>query len=138
MVFDQLRGRRLSLAVGLVGAMGFMLQGYDQAVANGLLTLDSFVKTFPAIDAIHATGATKSHKSTIQGMLRVWLSYCRISSVLQVLLSQYMKSVVLLGHSRVRISVTNWVDAEPFSWLDVLLVLESSFKRPHSPWHSSS
>ncbi|PCG99853.1 Major facilitator superfamily domain, general substrate transporter [Penicillium occitanis (nom. inval.)] len=67
MVFDELRGRRLSLAVGLVGAMGFMLQGYDQAVANGLLTLDSFVKTFPAIDAIHATGAEKSHKSTIQG-----------------------------------------------------------------------
>lgn len=69
MVFDELRGRRLSLAVGLVGAMGFMLQGYDQAVANGLLTLDSFVKTFPAIDAIHATGAEKSHKSTIQGTL---------------------------------------------------------------------
>lgn len=80
MVFDELRGRRLSLVVGLVGAMGFMLQGYDQAVANGLLTLDSFVKTFPAIDAIHATGAEKSHKSTIQGTLAVWLSmqihYC--------------------------------------------------------------
>ncbi|EED24029.1 sugar transporter, putative [Talaromyces stipitatus ATCC 10500] len=67
MVFDQLRGRRLSLVVGLVGAMGFMLQGYDQAVANGLLTLNSFVRTFPAIDVIHATGAEKSHKSTIQG-----------------------------------------------------------------------
>lgn len=83
MVFDELRGRRLSLAVGLVGAMGFMLQGYDQAVANGLLTLNSFVKTFPAIDAIHATGAEKSHKSTIQGTLTappsIRMQYYRIS-----------------------------------------------------------
>jgi hypothetical protein len=79
MVFDELQGRRLSLAVGLVGAMGFMLQGYDQAVANGLLTLDSFVKTFPAIDAIHATGAEKSHKSTIQGTLPVCNQRSRIA-----------------------------------------------------------
>lgn len=68
MVFSGLRGRRLSLTVGIVGALGFMLQGYDQAVANGLLTLDSFVRTFPEIDVINTTGAQKSHNSTIQGM----------------------------------------------------------------------
>lgn len=94
MVFDELRGRRLSLVVGIVGAMGFMLQGYDQAVANGLLTLDSWVKTFPAIDAIHATGAEKSHKSTIQGMPIVWLSgrvWCFVlqNLIFLLLLSRY-------------------------------------------------
>lgn len=85
MVFDELRGRRLSLAVGLVGAMGFMLQGYDQAVANGLLTLDSFVKTFPAIDAIHATGEEKSHKSTIQGMLQCAINVAVLRDLISLL-----------------------------------------------------
>jgi hypothetical protein len=68
MFFSELRGPRLSLAVGIVGALGFMLQGYDQAVTNGLLTLDSFVKTFPTIDTVNTTGAQESHNSTIQGM----------------------------------------------------------------------
>lgn len=68
MPFKELRGQRLSLVVGIVGALGFMLQGYDQAVTNGLLTLNSFVKTFPSIDTINTTGAQESHNSTIQGM----------------------------------------------------------------------
>ncbi|KAH8693248.1 putative sugar transporter [Talaromyces proteolyticus] len=62
-----LRGRALSFVIGVVCALGFTLQGYDQAVANGLLTLDTFVKTFPEIDTIHTTGAQKEHNSTIQG-----------------------------------------------------------------------
>jgi hypothetical protein len=67
MALGNLRGRPLSFVIGVVCALGFMLQGYDQAVANGLLTLDSFVSTFPQIDTLHTTGAQKSHNSTIQG-----------------------------------------------------------------------
>lgn len=64
-----LRGRSLGRIIGLVGAVGFVLQGYDQAVANGLLTLGSFISVFPEIDTVNTHGSQKSHNSTIQGML---------------------------------------------------------------------
>ncbi|KAJ5236157.1 hypothetical protein N7489_006248 [Penicillium chrysogenum] len=63
----KLKGKSLSLIIGLVGAVGFVLQGYDQAVANGLLTLGSFIAVFPQIDTVHTSGSEKSHNSTIQG-----------------------------------------------------------------------
>lgn len=74
MALGNLRGKSLSIVIGLVGALGFMLQGYDQAVANGLLTLDSFVATFPAIDTLSTTGAQKSHNATIQGWSYIYRS----------------------------------------------------------------
>ncbi|KAJ9483474.1 hypothetical protein VN97_g9930 [Penicillium thymicola] len=67
MASTRLRGRSLSLVIGLVGAVGFILQGYDQAVANGLLTLGSFIAVFPQIDTVNTSGSEKSHNSTIQG-----------------------------------------------------------------------
>jgi hypothetical protein len=68
MTAGKLKGKSLSLVIGLVGAVGFVLQGYDQAVANGLLTLGSFIAVFPEIDTVHTTGSQKSHNSTIQGI----------------------------------------------------------------------
>ncbi|CAI7567773.1 unnamed protein product [Penicillium pancosmium] len=62
-----LRGKSLGRVIGLVGAVGFVLQGYDQAVANGLLTLGSFIAIFPQIDTVNTHGSQKSHNSTIQG-----------------------------------------------------------------------
>lgn len=59
-----LRGTKLSLAVGIIGATAFILQGYDQAVVNGLLTLSSWEKQFPAIDT---TTDTSNHASLLQG-----------------------------------------------------------------------
>jgi hypothetical protein len=64
----KLRGKSLSLVIGLIGAVGFVLQGYDQAVCNGLLTLGSFIAVFPQIDTVNTTGSQNSHNSTIQGM----------------------------------------------------------------------
>ncbi|KAJ5885372.1 hypothetical protein N7495_009882 [Penicillium taxi] len=63
----KLRGKKLGHVISLVGAVGFILQGYDQAVANGLLTLASFIAVFPQIDTLNTTGSVKSHNSTIQG-----------------------------------------------------------------------
>ncbi|KAJ6187177.1 hypothetical protein N7519_002085 [Penicillium mononematosum] len=64
----KLKGKSLSLVIGLVGAVGFVLQGYDQAVANGLLTLGSFIAVFLSdryrayqrylLEEIVATGTT--------------------------------------------------------------------------------
>jgi hypothetical protein len=42
-----LRGKPLTLTLSIVAATAFMLQGYDQAVMNGLLTLDTFTHEFP-------------------------------------------------------------------------------------------
>ncbi|CAI7587366.1 unnamed protein product [Penicillium glandicola] len=67
MASTKLKGKSLSLVIGLVGAVGFILQGYDQAVANGLLTLGSFIAVFPQIDTVNTSGSVKSHNSTIQG-----------------------------------------------------------------------
>lgn len=33
--------------MSIIAATAFALQGYDQAVANGLLTLPTFLSTFP-------------------------------------------------------------------------------------------
>lgn len=63
MLVSGLRGRRLRLALALTGATAFVLQGYDQALMNGLLTLPTFEQTFPAIN----TSENKSN-STLQGI----------------------------------------------------------------------
>jgi hypothetical protein len=73
-MFNNLRGRSLTRLLGVVGALAFTLQGYDQAVANGLLTLRSFLTTFPSINTTSKTlsPAQISHNSTIQGMCATW------------------------------------------------------------------
>ncbi|KAL3602998.1 hypothetical protein FPOAC2_07315 [Fusarium poae] len=47
MSYFGLRGKSLSIVLSIVAAMAFALQGYDQAVMNGLLTLDTFDRQFP-------------------------------------------------------------------------------------------
>lgn len=61
------RGARLGLLLGISGAVAFILQGYDQALMNGLLTLPSFLRIFPEMDTTTASGGIKHHNSTIQG-----------------------------------------------------------------------
>jgi MFS family permease len=55
------------LQIALIVAPSFILFGYNQAGIGGLLTLADWVKTFPEIDTVNATGAEKSRKSTVQG-----------------------------------------------------------------------
>ncbi|KXJ96494.1 general substrate transporter [Microdochium bolleyi] len=65
-----LTGKALSiLQLTLIVAPSFILFGYNQAGIGGLLTLKDWVKTFPEIDTVHATGADKSAKSTLQGFI---------------------------------------------------------------------
>lgn len=65
-----LTGKALStLQVTLIVAPAFILFGYNQAGIGGLLTLSDWTKTFPEIDTVHATGADKSAKSTLQGFV---------------------------------------------------------------------
>jgi sugar porter (SP) family MFS transporter len=68
-----LRGTRLNIAIGVIAGLDFLLFGYDQGVMGGLLTLDSFIATFPQLDTssqkykdMSPTG--QLHQSNIQGI----------------------------------------------------------------------
>ncbi|KAF2448111.1 general substrate transporter [Karstenula rhodostoma CBS 690.94] len=63
-----LQGGSLRMAqLLLVVLPAFVLFGYNQSGVGGLLSLRDWNDHFPEIDTIDATGAEKSHKSTVQG-----------------------------------------------------------------------
>ncbi|KAJ7674399.1 putative MFS sugar transporter [Mycena rosella] len=63
-----LRGEPLSAAlVWTVIMPAYMLFGYNNGVAGGLLDLPAWVELFPQIDTVTTTGAQKAHNSHIQG-----------------------------------------------------------------------
>lgn len=67
-----LRGTKLNIAVGVIAGLDFFLFGYDQGVMGGLLTLDSFIRTFPQLDTSSDTyknmsPADQLHQSNVQG-----------------------------------------------------------------------
>ncbi|CRG87564.1 Sugar transporter STL1 [Talaromyces islandicus] len=68
-----LRGTKLNIAVGVIAGLDFLLFGYDQGVMGGLLTLDSFIKTFPQLDTSsdaynNLSKSAQLHQSNIQGI----------------------------------------------------------------------
>ncbi|KAI9742858.1 MAG: hypothetical protein M1818_003587 [Claussenomyces sp. TS43310] len=66
-----LRGKSLDMAIAIIAGLDFFLFGYDQGVMGGLLTLPSFVRTFPEIDTVNVSGLSPqqvNHRSTIQGI----------------------------------------------------------------------
>jgi MFS family permease len=63
-----LTGKSLQMAqLLLVVLPAFVLFGYNQSGVGGLLSLRDWNDHFPQINTIDATGAEKSHKSTVQG-----------------------------------------------------------------------
>jgi hypothetical protein len=66
--FQNVRGLGLQRVLATVCAVAFLLQGYDQSIMNGLLTLNTFLSTMPEIDTLHTTGAQKEHNANVQGM----------------------------------------------------------------------
>jgi hypothetical protein len=60
MATGKLTGKRLQYALALTGAVAWVLQGYDQALMNGLLALPAFATTFPPI-------APSANNSLLQG-----------------------------------------------------------------------
>ncbi|KAJ5172972.1 hypothetical protein N7492_005565 [Penicillium capsulatum] len=68
-----LRGTSLNIMISIIAGLDFLLFGYDQGVMGGLLTLNSFVATFPEIDTtktgeLNLTQAERSTRSTAQGI----------------------------------------------------------------------
>lgn len=66
-----LTGTKLHSAIATIAGIGFVLFGYDQGVMGGLLTLDTFVETFPEMDTVgkSLTAAQKSYNSNVQGVV---------------------------------------------------------------------
>ncbi|KAH9814335.1 general substrate transporter [Melampsora americana] len=65
-----LQAEPLNLAIATLAGIGFLLFGYDQGVMGGLLTLPTFVATFPELDTTSAflTSEQKKRNSTVQGV----------------------------------------------------------------------
>lgn len=61
------RGIALQRTIATLGAVAFLLQGYNQSVMNGLLTLPDFLKVLPQINTITTTGAQQAQNAKIQG-----------------------------------------------------------------------
>lgn len=60
-------GKQLELMQTLLVALpSFILFGYNQSGIGGLLSINSWVSTFPEIDTINTTGGQKATNSTIQ------------------------------------------------------------------------
>ncbi|KAJ4387423.1 hypothetical protein N0V93_008015 [Gnomoniopsis smithogilvyi] len=63
-----LKGSSLQAAtIWAVIMPSYLLFGYNNAVAGGLLSLPSWVETFPQIDTTNTTGVTKAENSRLQG-----------------------------------------------------------------------
>ena len=45
----------------------FVCYGYNQGIAGGLLTLDTFSEMFPQVNTLTTTGVQQHKNSTIQG-----------------------------------------------------------------------
>jgi sugar porter (SP) family MFS transporter len=67
--FGLMGGALSALQIALIVAPSFVLFGYNQSGIGGLLSEEDWVRTFPEIDTVHASGGEKSRKSTIQGVV---------------------------------------------------------------------
>jgi len=62
------RGKALSHAMIWILIMpAYLLFGFNNGVAGGLLSMPAFVKQFPRTDTVNTTGDLKTHNSRIQG-----------------------------------------------------------------------
>ncbi|KAG4027343.1 hypothetical protein MFRU_031g00900 [Monilinia fructicola] len=63
-----LRGQALQRAmIWAVVMPAYILFGYNNAVAGGLLSLPAWIETFPQLDTSNVTGTQKDHNSRLQG-----------------------------------------------------------------------
>lgn len=103
----------VGLFVGMVGATAFLLQGFDQAVMNGLLTLPTWEKQFPSIN----TSVDKSEsRSILQGtVVAIYEVGCALGAVSCFVLGDYLgrRKTIFLAACVVIIGVI--LQATPFS-----------------------
>ncbi|OBT81182.1 hypothetical protein VE02_10147 [Pseudogymnoascus sp. 03VT05] len=104
-----LRGSKLDMAIAFLGGLDFFLFGYDQGVMGGLLTLPSFVRTFPEIDTLNATDATSNHVSLIQGIsVASYNLGCLLGAVCTIWLGDFFgrRKMIFLGSAIMIVGAT--------------------------------
>lgn len=114
----RLQGSRLELAQTLLVVLpSFILFGYNQSGLGGLLSVESWVETFPEIDTVHTTGQQESRNSTVQ--VRNTRLFIAFMSLLIALFressSQHAHSALYLDPWPAPGSVIPSGDAEPSS-----------------------
>lgn len=69
--FYGLRGRALTNAItwGVI-CPAYILFGWNNALAGGLLDLESWIQTFPRINTLTTTGEQNADNSRVQGTYR--------------------------------------------------------------------
>ncbi|KIW16519.1 hypothetical protein PV08_06574 [Exophiala spinifera] len=109
----RLEGHALGLLVSCVGAVAFLLQGYDQAVVNGLLTLPTWEMRFPSIN----TSADKSQsRSVLQGtIVALYEVGCSVGALSCCFLGDFLgrRKTIFLAACIIIIGVI--IQATPFS-----------------------
>ncbi|THX72132.1 general substrate transporter [Aureobasidium pullulans] len=105
-----LTGTKLNIAVGIIAGLDFLLFGYDQGVMGGLLTLKSFVGTFPEIDTQHPPmGQTASYTSTIQGIsIASYNLGCFVGALMTIWIGDWLgrRKTIFLGSAIMVIGAT--------------------------------
>ncbi|KAK5654727.1 hypothetical protein OQA88_7052 [Cercophora sp. LCS_1] len=78
-----LRGKALERAFTCTVILpSYILYGYNHAVAGGLLSLPSWVATFPEMDTVNTSGETKLSNSKIQGtVIAIYTLGCFLGSL---------------------------------------------------------
>ncbi|KAJ5923679.1 hypothetical protein N7454_008924 [Penicillium verhagenii] len=69
MGIHNVQGQSLQRMIAVLGAVAFLVQGYNQSIMNGFTTLPSFLAAIPQVDTVNTTGAQASHNSTILGLV---------------------------------------------------------------------
>ncbi|KFZ08778.1 hypothetical protein V502_09153 [Pseudogymnoascus sp. VKM F-4520 (FW-2644)] len=93
-------GNKLDKAIAFLAGLDFFLFGYDQGVMGGLLTLPSFVQTFPEIDVLNASPAESDHVSLVQGIsVASYNLGCLMGAICTIWLGDYLgrRKMIFLG-----------------------------------------
>ena len=62
-----IRGPTLQRLIAVLGAAAFAVQGYNQSLFGGFITLPDFLETIPEVNTVTTTGAKEAHNENIMG-----------------------------------------------------------------------
>ncbi|OAP61662.1 Sugar transporter STL1 [Fonsecaea erecta] len=96
-----LRGKKLqALSIWAVICPAYILFGYNNAVAGGLLDLPAWIKYFPQINTLTTEGVQQEHNSTLQGaVVALYTLGCFFGSLSCVFIGDYLGRIrtIILG-----------------------------------------
>lgn len=96
-----LRGNKVTIGhICTVIIPAYICFGYLNAVSSGIVTRQSFVKTFPQLDTVNTTGAAEAQNSRIEGtVVAIFNLGCLFSSIACIFIGDKLgrKRTFMLG-----------------------------------------